>query len=206
MRRARVRTVAALSLTGVVFLMGVAAAQAAVTHATVGVSNTALTPKAVTVAPGGTVTWSMKQGSHAVADATPLKLFSSGTKAAGSSFSAHFIDAGTYPYTATGGTKLAGTVVVPVLVTPASANRTTYFTVRWGSDYAPTGDSELVEIKTPGGSWTSFAYLTVVKDATFRGADWSNKTGTYSFRAKLVKGTNLKASSQWSPIASVTVK
>ncbi len=91
-------------------------------------------------------------------------------------------------------------------VTPSSGSRTAFFTVRWGSDYAPTGYDEQVQIKEPRTTkWIYFVYGTPASNATFRAVDWGNKTGVYQFRAKLFKGTNPAVCSGWSPLSSVTV-
>lgn len=189
-------------------LVGVSAAQAAApAKATVAVSNTALTPAAASVSMGGTVTWSMKTGAHTITQKAPLKLFTSGSKAQGGSYTFKFIAAGTYAYTSSGPKVLSGTVAVPLKVTPATGTRSTFFNVRWSSTDLPAGFGETIDVKEPGSSkWTNFTYLTPVHDATLIPSQWGNKTGVYSFRAKMVRGSNLKNSSGYSPIATITVK
>ncbi|MGI8681543.1 MAG: hypothetical protein ACR2JO_05325 [Mycobacteriales bacterium] len=183
-----------------------ASAGATSTSAAVTVTDAGYTPATATVQYGGKVTWSFKQGTHTVTDATRLGLYNSGSKRAGSTYAFTFINSGTFPYHSTVGTAISGKVVVPMTVTPATGTRTTYFAVRWGSDYTPTGYSEQVQIKIPGASgWSSFVYGTPASNATFRAVDWGNKTGTYQLRAKLFKGSTPGVSSGWSPIATATV-
>jgi plastocyanin len=186
---------------------GVAQAAAPPAKATISVTNTALTPAATSVSAGGTVTWSIKQGSHTITQKAPLKLFTSGAKAAGSNYAFKFFAAGTYPYSVTGPKVLSGTVGVPVKLTPTTGTRNTFFNVRWSAADLPAGFGERIDVKEPGSStWTNFVYLTPVHDATLIPSQWGNKTGTYSFRAKLVRGSNLNVSSGYSPIATITVK
>lgn len=82
---------------------------------TVKITNFQFTPKAVTVAVGGTVEWVDEAGRHMVeADDGSFK---SETLAAGGKFSHTFAKAGKYPYHCTfhgdkGGKDMAGTVIV----------------------------------------------------------------------------------------------
>lgn len=195
----------------VVTAVGLVAAQATGAGAatpTVGVSvtNSGYTPGTVSIPMGGKVVWSFKQGTHTVTDASRMHLFDSGPKGAGAKFSFTFIDAGSYAYHSTTDTGMAGTVAVPMKVSPSTGTRTTFFAVAWGSTWAPSGYNEQVQMKVPGSStWEIFVYGTTTKDATMRPADWGNKTGTYQFRAKLYKGLHPGVSCGWSPIAKITV-
>lgn len=200
-----VRRSAAAAVAAASVVAGTGAAAFAAT-ATVTVTNAGYSPKSVTVSYGSKVTWKFQQGSHSVTDSSRLKLYDSGSTAPGGTFSQVFTDAGSYPYHSTVGTAITGTVLVPATAKPASGSRTTYFTIGWGSGDTPDGYGEQVQLKEPGAkAWTSFVYGTVVKNATMRPADWGNRTGTYSFRAKLYKGSTPAASSGWSPIATISV-
>ncbi len=196
------RTVGLLALVVLVALAPAAGAAGV----TVKVSNAGYAPASVTVPVGTRVTWSFTQGTHSVTDATRLGLYGSGARSSGT-YPYVFIDAGTYPYRSTVGTAMTGTVVVPMTLSPATGTRTTTFAVRWGSDYSPSGYGELVQIKPPGtAGWQSFVFGTPASNATFRPTDWGNRTGSYQFRAKLIKGTSTSVSSGWSPVASVSVR
>jgi plastocyanin len=87
----------------------------ATADATVTLTNFTFTPKKVRIKAGGTVTWTVKEGSHTVrADDDS---FDSGTLTAGKSFSKKFDKRGTYKYFCTfhgeaGGHDMAGTVIV----------------------------------------------------------------------------------------------
>jgi plastocyanin len=188
-------------------LVGLVAGPAtAATTATVSVTNSGYSPAAVTIAYGGSVSWQFTQGTHSVTDSSKLGLFGSGSRSAGSSYTFAFLEAGTFAYDSTVGTKFKGTVAVPTTATPATGSKTTYFDVRWASTSLPTGYSEQVQMKEPGSKkWISFVYGTPDDDATFRAADWGNLTGTYQLRSKLYKGNSPKTSSGWSPVASVSV-
>jgi len=113
------------------------------------VTNAGHSPATVTVAYGGRVTWLFKQGTPTVTDASRMHQYTSGTKAAGATYKRQFINSGTFLYHSVVGPAISGQVLVPMTVTPSSGSRTTFFTVRWGSDYAPTGYDEQVHIKEP---------------------------------------------------------
>lgn len=169
-------------------------ALAAGAGATVSLTDAGPNPASVTVAPGGKVTWKSTQGSHTVTDASPIKLFAGVTSFA-------YKNAGTYPYKVSGASK-GGSVGVPVKLTPTSGTRSTFFNVRWSStDPGPL--DETIQYLAPGGkTWQSFTFKTTVHDATFIPSQWGNKTGTYSFRARLEKGS---AATAWSPVATISV-
>lgn len=200
-----VRRVGTVLLAGLLPLILLAESASAASTASVQVSGNGYSPAALTVPYGTKVVWTIKQGSHTVTDTGRLKLFGSGTLAPGSTFGVRFIDAGTYDYHSTVGPAITGSVAVPTRVTPASGNRTAFYTVQWGSTTSSQPYSEQVQIKPPGGSWQSFVYGTVDADATMRPVDWGNRTGTYQFRAKLYRGSNPAVSSGWSPAASISV-
>ena len=202
------RTVARLAAGGLVVAAGTMTGAASAAPArTLTVTNAGYSPASVSVPYGTRITWSFRQGTHSVTDATRLGLFNSRAKPPGTAYAYTFINSGTFPYRSTVGTAIRGTVVVPMTVSPATGSRTTYFAVQWGSGYTRAGYNETVELKTPGSTaWTSFVFAAPVKDATMRPADWSNRTGVYQFRAKLIKGLNHDVSSGWSPIARITVR
>lgn len=206
MKRCRINSgVTIATALGLVAAFG-AQAGAATPTVSVSVTNSGYTPSTVSLPMGGKVVWSFKQGTHTVTDSSRMHLFDSGTKTAGTQFSFTFIDAGTYAYHSTTDTGMNGKVLVPMKVAPSTGTRTTYFAVTWGSDWAPSGYNEQVQMKVPGSTkWEIFVYGTTTKDAAMRPADWGNKTGVYQFRAKLYKGLHPGVSSGWSPVAKITV-
>lgn len=91
-----------------------AAARAAQT-ASVTIKNFAFEPKAITVKPGTTVTWTNTAGSHTVT--ADNGSFDSGTLSNGQTYSRKFSKRGTYRYYCSfhgekGGSDMAGTVIV----------------------------------------------------------------------------------------------
>jgi plastocyanin len=171
-------------------------ADAAGTGATVSVTNAGPKPPSVTIAVGGKVTWKVTQGAHAISDASPLKLFSSGGKA---SFSYVYKDAGSYPYKVSGASK-GGSVGVPVKLKKGKVSGLLAYNVRWASTDVSSPYTASVMFKGPTGGWKSFVFRSVgTHDATFIPSQWGNKHGTYSFRARLEKGGKATA---WSPVAS----
>lgn len=209
--RRTTRLVLGTAVTAVLGLAATAtAAPATATPATaaaaaVTVRNAGFSPTAVTVPYGGRVTWTFAQGTHSVTDPSRLRLFASGPQAQGTRYAFTFVEAGTYPYRSTVGTPISGSVVVPMTVRPATGTRTTPFAVRWASGFSPAGYVEDVEIRPPGGGWTSFA-LAISKDAVMRPVDWGNRTGVYQFRARPYREASRSLSSGWSPVVSVTVR
>ena len=191
---------------GALALAGATQAQAAGT-AGVTVTNAGYSPGTLHVPYGTRVVWTVEQGTHTVTDTGRLRLFSSGPRTPGSTYAYRFTDAGTFAYRSTVGPAIAGTVVVPMRLTPASGSRTTLFSVAWGSTSTRPGYSEQVQIRPPGSaSWQSFVFGTPDRAAAMRPVDWGNRTGTYQFRAKLYRGSSPAASSGWSPVASISVR
>lgn len=81
----------------------------------VAITNYKFEPKKITVQEGGSVTWTNKEGVHAVKSDTDI--FISKTLKAGETFNYQFMKAGTYPYYCSfhggkGGSEMSGTIVV----------------------------------------------------------------------------------------------
>ena len=172
---------------------------------TVVVTSTGFTPKLATGGQGGTIRWAFQgPGRHDVTDKSGMALFASGGRSPGTAYSFAFQGAGTYAYHCSlHGSRHSGKVRVPVQVSPARGSAATTFTVTWASADAPSGYVYDVQIKRPGATgYVSWKTRQTARSATFapdRGA------GTYSFRARLRKTSNGRASG-YSPARSVTVR
>ncbi|HEX2220775.1 MAG TPA: PKD domain-containing protein, partial [Gemmatimonadales bacterium] len=172
---------------------------------TVVVTSKAFTPKMVTTAQGGTVRWSFQgPGTHDVTDKSGMRLFASGSRTPGAAWSFAFQAAGSYAYYCSlHGNRHSGKIRVPVQVSPAGGTAATAFTVTWASASAPSGYVYDIQIQRPGTTgFVNWKTGQTARSATFtpdRGA------GTYSFRARLKKTSNGRASG-YSPTQSVTVR
>jgi Tol biopolymer transport system component/plastocyanin len=170
---------------------------------TVRVMRWGITPRTATSAQGSTVQWSFHgPGSHDVTDRSGMRLFGSGSRAPGSSYTFTFPGAGTYEYYCSRH-RHSAQIRVPLQVSPSRGTRATTFSVTWASATAPGGYVYDIQIKRPRTNrYVSWKTSQTVGSASFtadRGA------GTYSFRARLRKTSNGRAS-EYSPTASVTVR
>jgi hypothetical protein len=131
-----------------------------------------------------------------------MGLFTSGNRAAGSSYSFVFAGAGTYKYQCTIHPIMVGSVKVPLLISPATGPRTTSFTVTWASAVPATGYVYDVQLKRPGATaFVNWKTRQTVRSGAFvpdAGA------GTYSFRARLRKPAVAKVSA-YSAVKSISV-
>lgn len=104
-----------------------------------------------------------------------------------------------YTFTAAGAYKVqdkvalkTSTIQVPTLATPPAGTLTTTFTITWATQSAPSGYLYDVQIKRPtSNQFVSWLTGQTVANSTFTP---DAGTGTYSFRARLRKISNLKAS------------
>jgi hypothetical protein len=169
----------------------------------VSVSDAGFSPQAATSALGASAFWSFSSSDltlHSVTDSSGMGLFDSGLKSPGATYSYTFFGAGSYGVVDTI-TLSTGVVRVPMSVTPKSGGIDTVFTLTWGSISAPIGYLYDVQVKRPNS--TVFENLTsgnVRKGSFLPDAG----VGTYSFRARLRRATNGKASG-WSPAATILV-
>jgi plastocyanin len=164
---------------------------------------TGFSPATSTVVEGATVHWAFpgtNAGNHTIAENSGMALFSSGSRAPGTSYTFTFVGAGAYAVRDTVTSKNS-TINVPVVASPGSGNLGTQFTVTWASATAPAGFVFDTQIKRPGGSWLDWKIGKTGVSATFQ-ADAG--AGTYQFRSRLRKTTN-GAFSGWSPLASIVV-
>jgi hypothetical protein len=150
---------------------------------------------------GLTTVWQLpttNAAAQAVADATGMTQFDSGTRAPGGSFVYPFAAAGTY----TVSDPVSGyssKVKVPVSA-PGSATVRQPFTVKWASTPATTGFVFDVQIRPPGAAaWSAWRTGATTTSAAYVGS----VAGSYQFRARLRKSG--VASSGYSPAITVTV-
>ncbi|MGN6380418.1 MAG: hypothetical protein ACTHNU_15815 [Gaiellales bacterium] len=142
--------------------------------------------------PNGTVT-------HTITDPSGLGAFGSGSLPPGSSYSAQLDTAGTY--TARDVTTTSSMrITVALKIAPASVSSSSSATITWG-DAVPSGYAEEVQVRRPG--TTTFVDWIPSTTATHAAFQPDAGTGTYTFRARLLKaGTT--AVSGWSPAATLT--
>ena len=168
------------------------------------VTSTAFTPRNATGAQGGSSLWTFQgPGTHDVTDKSGMAMFGSGSKAPGGTYSFTFQGAGTYAYHCSlHRTTHSGKIRVPVQASPSRGTRATAFTVTWAAATAPSGYVYDIQIKRPGATgFVSWKTAQTVRSASFT-AD--RGTGTYSFRARLRKTSNGRASG-WSPAKAIAV-
>lgn len=170
----------------------------------VSVQDFLFAPATVTAAQGRTVQWNFAGPlTHTVTDASGMKLYDSGARAAGQSFLRAFRLAGNFPYRSTGeATPMNGTIRVPVKLTPASGTTSTSFTVTWASAAPPTGLVEDIQIQRPGS--TSFVNFLTAQTGTSATFVPDAGAGTYSFRARERKTAD-NTHSAFSAPTSITV-
>jgi plastocyanin len=146
-----------------------------------------------TYAQGMSVQWIFAGPSnYTVTEDQGMGLFDSGSKAPNTSFAYTFASAGNYHYSCTLHTGMKETVRIPLLVSPSKGGLSTKFKVTWGAGTIPTGYVEDVQVKRPGSStWSTWQNGVRTLSANFTP---DSGKGTYSFRARLRKTSNGKAS------------
>ncbi len=169
----------------------------------VAVTDFAFTPPTVTTALGSIVRWDFGGFNlHTSTDETSLRLWDSGTKGAGGTFSFTFVAAGTYAYVCTfHATLMTGTVAIPITASPASAPLGSTVTVTWASVAIPIGFVVDVEVDPPGpGGFRPIQTGTTAPS----GSGVPPIKGKYVFRARL-RRTSTGGTSQFSPTATITI-
>ncbi|HSS68914.1 MAG TPA: fibronectin type III domain-containing protein [Nocardioidaceae bacterium] len=193
------------------------AAALAPTTASVNVNNGSYSPPTASVRQGGAVTWQFGgTRQHSVTDTVGLgaaggRLFNSGNRNPGATYSYTFPAAGQYAYRsyASGDrASMKGVVSVPVDVSTDTAALSDPVTVTWATS-RPSGfrfDAQY-RFKTPTGAygaWRSFRSNSLMTSTSFTGADLRGQ-GTYQFRSHL-ENMNTGRKSGWSDgAATVTV-
>jgi plastocyanin len=180
----------------------------------VAVNNTGYTPRTVTVDQGGIVVWSFAgTKSHSATDNLKLgpakaPLFNSGVIATGR-YGTAFRAAGTYTYGSTvkgDPGSFAGSVAVPLKVSPTTGGTTTSFTVTWSSAMQTgyVSDVQYRFLKAGGKSWSPLKAWKVGAIATIGAFTPTSGAGTYAFSARL-RNTASGMASLWSPEVAITV-
>jgi hypothetical protein len=168
------------------------------------VLDSGFSPAAADVARGLTAAWDFPAAdasSHTVTDATGMGLFDSGSRSPGTSFVFRFAAAGTYAIVDILFPSHLESIAVPVDAQPTTGTPTTAFQIAWTTGTLP-GYLFDVQIMRPGDpSWTDWQTGVTTSFASFTP---DSGTGTYAFRARMRSVSN-GASSDWSPIASITV-
>ena len=150
---------------------------------------------------GGKQTWFWLSGASASVTYTgKLKLFDSGIRSSGATFSHTFRSAGTYRFHSTNDATQKGSIVVPLCNVPRSA-RVGHPVWVQTSNRSLTTHAEDVQVRRPGS--THWKWL----KTGFRGIEFSWKpgsAGTYRLRARL-RDRSTNAVSRFSPISTVKV-
>jgi CSLREA domain-containing protein len=186
------------------------------TTSSVLVSDGSYSPVTTSVRQGGTVTWSFGgTRAHSVTDKVGLaggggRLFNSGSRSPGATYSYSFPAAGSYTYRsfAPGDrSTMTGVVSVPDEVSTDTAAPTDPVTVTWATS-RPTGFRFDVQYRyrtSTGtyGSWKSWRSNSLTTSSTFTGAGLRGQGG-YQFRSHLENMSTGKKSG-WSDPLAVTV-
>ncbi len=187
----------------------------AVKPVAVTVADNGYSPKSVTVAQGGSVLWTFAGSKpHSVTENLKLgpaksPLFNSGALTSGR-YGYLIRAAATYTYGSTvkgDPGSFAGTVAVPVGISPTSGGTATSFTVTWSSA-AMTGyvfDVQYRFMKAGSKTWSplkSWKASVATTSATFSP---SSGKGTYAFSARL-RNSSTGLNALWSPEATLIVR
>lgn len=151
-----------------------------------------------TVARGDLVKWTHGGASfsqHTATADTPLTYFGSPSLNKGQTYTTPKpLAAGTYPYHCSFHGTMKGKLVVPVGLTKAG----NVVTVALNTAAAPTGFKYVVQQKVG----TAFKTIATVTTATHK---VTLAKGTYQFRAAVQKGTTVPKTTNFSPVAQITV-
>jgi plastocyanin len=179
------------------------------------VTNSGYSPKAATVAFGSAVVWTFAGSKpHSATDnlklgAAKAPLFNSGPLITGR-YGYVFRAAGTYTYSSTvkgDPGAFAGSIGVPVRVTPTSGATTTLFTVTWSSSALPgyVFDVQYRFMKAGTKSWSGSKPWQTGVSTTSAGFVPPSGKGSYAFSARLRNATTGMAS-LWSPEVVIVVR
>lgn len=168
------------------------------------VLDSGFSPSSSTVGLGMSAAWSIPPSdisNHTITDDTGMGLFDSGVRPPGTSYVFRFTAAGTYAVIDRV-TSQTGTISVTMEAFPRRGKVDTVFNIGWAAAPARPGFAFDVQILRPGSSdWADWmSGITLSKSKFLADAG----TGVYSFRAQL-RNIDNGASSDWSPVASVTV-
>jgi streptogramin lyase len=167
--------------------------------------DSGFTPSAfVAAAPGTSVEWLFVGGeSQGVSDATPMKLFVSGTHVSGTSFSFVYSGSGLFKFKDSVHASLLGSVSVPVTASPTSGPPSSVFTITYGTATAPAGYVFDLEVKAVG----SKSYVLLENGVTSGSITYTagTKAGKDLFKARLRKAGTTKTASAYSAVLTITV-
>ena len=153
-----------------------------------------------TVALGATAAWNFPAANlsaHRINDR--LRVFDSGKRQPGTSYTFTFVGAGTYTVLASGTTDRM-TVRVPPTAAPPTGGITTQFTITWATATI-AGYVFDVQVKRPGSQWADWKVGVTTLSSKFVP---DSGTGQYSFRARIRNSISGKASG-YSPPVTITV-
>jgi hypothetical protein len=135
-----------------------------------------------------------------------VPVFHSPSKATGSTHAIRFAVAGTYAYADPLHTSHTGTVAVPMTIAPESGVESTSFVVTWaaGTDPVVSGGWVVdVQVAAPGAAdFSTWHDGVATGSASYVPAAGK---GVYRFRTRLRHQTAADGS-EWSPVASITVR
>ena len=212
MRIARTRDALIAAMFAFVTLVGVLAAVpalAAPPTASVSVTGSAFSPKTVSVAVGGTVTWTFNgtAGQSVVGNPDLGNGFGSGPEPVGATYPFRFAQAGLYNYKdALSGAK--GRVSVPLGVSPSVGTTATNFTITFGASPVPpnlVSDVQVSFCPTNQTCALDWADLYPNDPGTSHVYTPAFGPGTYSFRNQVIN-TNTGAFSTSTPTSTIIVR
>jgi hypothetical protein len=129
---------------------------------------------------------------HTVTEDHGMRLFYSGVRVLGASYSFAFRAAGSYSYRCLIHPNMTGLARIPLLVAPESGDVTTRFTVQWASQPPPIGFAYDVSIQRPrSGEWETWKDGVTSTGATFIP---DAGRGTYRFHSRIRNVLNGAAS------------
>jgi plastocyanin len=194
----------------VVMLTGLPAPASAAVSRPVSIESFQFVPGTITAAMGVTVKWTNNDGApHTATSDDPLPngkpgvhVFGSGGLDFGESFQRRLPWAGTFTYHCVYHFGMNARVSTRMTVTDVSTENVVQYRVRWALDDPRAGTEFDVQARAPGGKFVNW-YRGMLRSKLFT----PDADGTWSFRARLVQvdGSAVKASTLYSPAASVDV-
>lgn len=185
----------------VLILVLLSTSSASAATSTVKMVNFGFTPKTQTVRLGNSVKWKNISTKRHTATPTNTWSWSGVSVAKGTTSSAVSpTQAGSFPYFCSiHPTKMAGTINVPMTVSPLAGNTGTFFTLTLGTVTTPGVLVHQVEVRQNGGAWQLRATTAAPTVSIF-----FPTAGTWDIHTRLRYQLG-GATSGWSPIATVVV-
>lgn len=199
MRAGRQSAIAA----GTLAMLALTAGTAVAATRSITIGDNFFNAAATSATAGDNLTWSNGGFSaHTTTSDFPAPVgWNSGDVARGATYSKVVTAAGTFTYHCSRHFGMAGSVAVPVVVTPATGGTGTTFTVKVASAAAPTGFQYVVTRKVPGS--TSFAAWKTTTSASLPFVADKGK-GSYTFRSQVKQVSTGKITAP-SPAKAITV-